>query len=809
MSDLDDEDMKDGTAALAEADTTVRLEHAPDVATGQWYWIKGVKKDDVDGDGKGNWLGCVVKIGSNYVKAESPHGGTARIHFSKWYAATSREMHPERVIGAKVNHFRAESERLMVAVKEVTALIGMAPSQQDPSTTALATITSQHDPVLYKKALIKAKDKTLPELFQELEATHKSMAVWMKAQTIPLKAEVAAMQKIVEGIDDRIFSVSIYAGLAEEVEQIREGDPAAPAEKLHVMQRMVFMDEESLLGYEHGGMDFDTVKDFDRWLAKPPNANRLLPFPRCLVAVQVRRKEKHRETDGTLASVWVKVQMAKADKKTFLYLRNGERLYRLDCDLDFDLMIFPNRSEFLTGEPVMVYTGHPGGGAPQMERDDDGNRRVARLQTMPRVTWEAKKAEEEAREAEEAAWAKANPREPWEAAENRRRYEAKLQERLAERAAQRAAGKRGFKNSASRHQRWRGKDRRDQVSSWDWQNANPHHDRNGFDYDRWQPFDDSYLYYDECMQTIKRRVDYYNRVSVLIQGLFDRSEVFHPHPPVHLWTPAGFEAAVKLVYDGEMTLYAGEAPDLESYLAANRNLITTTSVLFDPDDVWARHEADKDAERSRSPYRSRHHRPPGNPGPGQLARPARVSAKARTATFTWFRERQRDGSWRTRKRAGDRLATKITIPFDKLFNVSAYKPGDYLPFFQDPRTREQYLRWADMFLTAEEWHAKNAKLKVQDPGAAPPKPKPAKTTVCHWMKRTKEDWTMERGFCGKPRGWATSDLDSVTCKECLAKAKAAGHTTPEPATHAHEEVDESVDDDDDDGDDEGEDTDDE
>lgn len=760
-------DPKEAFLAAPERETVQsRVEAEPEIELGQWWWIQGTPDEDEPGD-DGKWLACVVKIGSNYAEVESPHGGSARILFANWYATATRELNPERVLRGKVTEQRAESERIMGRIKEVTQLIGMAPAQQDQSSTALASLSATSDIATYRTDLIKAKEDTLPALFKELEETHKELAVWMKASSLPLKAEVSAMKEAVSGIDDRIFSLTLYAGLTEEVERIRDGKPAAPTERLRVMQRMCFMDEECLIGYEHGGMDFDKVRDFDRWLAKPSNADRILPYARCMVAFQVRRKKKHRESDGTLKTTWININMEKADKRTFLYLRNGERLYRLSTDLDLDLMIFPNRNEFDLSEPVMVYAW---GGSPRMEDDDrDGNRRVARLKTMPVKTWEAQKKLEQERIRASKAWRQANPQEQWEAAELKRRRAERLQERLAERAELKAKGSHGFK--VRRHHR------KITVSDWDWRNADPHH-REVFDFGSWKPFDDTYAYYDECMNTIKARVEYYNRVRLIIQGLFDRSDVFHPHPPVKLWSPAGFEAAVELIYDGEMTLYAGAEPDLDGYLKTNRDQIDYASVLVDPDRVWAEIEEEKEKEREGA--RTRGHYSPGfrthNPGPGKIATPARVSRGARTVTFSWYRERQKDGPWGSGKRAGQKVETKITISFDELFDLAAYKPGDYLAFFADPRTRENYLEWADLFLTAEEYHKGNKKVRVQKPLAEPPAQKKRSEVRYCWMKRTKEDWTMENGYCGSKKLNATSSLEDVNCPKCLAKAKANGFT---------------------------------
>jgi len=56
-------------------------------------------------------------------------------------------------------------------------------------------------------------------------------------------------------------------------------------------------------------------------------------------------------------------------------------------------------------------------------------------------------------------------------------------------------------------------------------------------------------------------------------------------------------------------------------------------------------------------------------------------------------------------RAGESIRTTLTVPQNRLFNISAYQPGDFKQFYRDPRTRGDYLRWAHMLLTAEDYHA--------------------------------------------------------------------------------------------------------
>ena len=63
----------------------------------------------------------------------------------------------------------------------------------------------------------------------------------------------------------------------------------------------------------------------------------------------------------------------------------------------------------------------------------------------------------------------------------------------------------------------------------------------------------------------------------------------------------------------------------------------------------------------------------------------------------------------------DDIQAKITVPLEKLFNVSAYVPGDFKMFFNDPRTRRNYLKWAPLLIAAEEFHAGSEKAQAQRP----------------------------------------------------------------------------------------------
>jgi len=630
------------------------IESAGDVEVGQWYWVKSSDEEDSD------WLGCIVQVGSNYVELHSPHSAHSgytytRVHIDNFFSELRHEPKAQEVIENNIAHYRNLVQRLIGEVKSITAKLGVSPhiALPDPPSNenyALAVLSSQNSVKDYESALILAKDKQLPDLFEEIKEANEDLAKWMAASSLPLQASIDGMKDMIGKIEDRVFNVSLYAGLTEQVVLCHDGEPAAFTEKLHVMQRRHYMDEECLLDYRNGGMDFQSIDQFDEWISEPVNRDRIMPFPRCLVAMRVRRQDKEREFDGTLLSAYINIRLGSLDKLTFLYIRNGEQIYRLNCDLKFGEMIFPDRASFNPHDEKMVKMF--ASRVDEIITKGDYDQRVKEYNSMKQKYKQ---------------WRKDNPKKTWD------------------------------------------------KSKGDWDFANPYRDVElgfGFNPGDWQPFSPNNVYYDEVSKVLSDEMKKYNRIALIIQGLFDRSPVLHPHPPVRTWTPEGFDAAVKLIYDGDSSvLYGGDKPDFQAYRQKCNESINIDSVLVGQELYWMQKEAEKENERQSRDWRVKHKiyhktlKPYGNPGPGYLAKMLRWNKRAKQAIFRWERERTRYSYGKD-----DNIPCTLTVPVDCLLNISAYRTGDYKQFFLDPRTRAEYLQWAPMLLAAEEYHAGNKKV---------------------------------------------------------------------------------------------------
>lgn len=617
---------------------------------GQWYWTKNSKDGDL--------LMCVMEMGSNYAELREPEtrGGyrLTRVHRDEFADELTFEPNAAAKIAEMVERYQTQLANNMAEIQSLTESLGIAQqlshqSQGDSEGKSLALLNSQLDVSAFKNSLILAKKETLPALFKKNEEISEELARWLGASSMPMKAKLGPMKQSVEKIEDRLFNIQLYSGMLETVFTLSEGQPAARDEKLRIMQRRLYMDEECLLDYASGGMEFDGIGAFDKWLAKPVNRDRILPFQRCMVSMQVRRNVKERS--GVGLSAFIQIREAHADKFTYLIVRNGDQLYRVCTDIDFGEMMFPDRAVFDPSEPMMMKLFA---------------RRLDRM--MTKREFDSRVKESKQRQANSEQWKLDNPREEWERANPKE----------------------------------------------DWHYANPYRGE-GFSTHDWHPFDDTSVYFDEGMKKIQGEIKEYNRIALVVQGLFDRTTTLVPHNPVQMWRPASFSGAVELIYDSSMVLHYGEAPDIQAYINTCNAKTTAESVMFGQELVWLEKEAEKENRRIDNDWRTsyeqkRHHTKFahfGDHGPGRIAKMSAWKPRSKVASFTWMRERRQYNH-------GDNfIRAQVTAPLDRLFNVSAYTPGDFKRFFADPRTREQYLEWAPMLLSAEDFYS--GKLKVQEP----------------------------------------------------------------------------------------------
>lgn len=617
-----------------------------EIEVGQWYWVTSENSKGKNYE----WLGCIVHIGSNYVQIQGIEREYmsctyVRVHLDQFEQCCRPETNVQDIIQLEIEKNRIQVENLMNKIRQITAGLAITPKAQlqDGGETQALAVRGNSQPVdEYKKDLVKAKDKLLPKIFEQIKHANERMAGWMKAPLIPLKAQAESLTGVTKLIENRIFNVEIYAGLIEEIVCIQEGIPASIEEPIHIFQRRAYMDEECLARYETGGMEFKDIEDFDQWIVKPENLFRLLPHPRCILAFRVRRNEKDR--DLVNLSDFIRFEgLQRLDKRTFLYMRNGEQVFRLQTGIEFGNQLFPD-----------------------FDQSNIEGKIYAKMFTIS--------VDKVISEAEYLGLKEDYQRKRNELASKIR--ELRRQGKSKDHWPLKARGVFGIRDESQ-------------------------------EYELYSP--DS-VYYDDITKFLQQQIDEHNRLVLVLQGLLDRSEVFHPHPPYQLWNIDGFNTALRLVYDDSRGLTTGKAIDFEEYRAQLNKSLKKDSVTVGQQLFWLKAEAEKENRRldndwrNRGDYRHKTFQPYNDPGPGVIAKISKFSKKG--CTFEWKRGRKNWNRWGN----NSDINRRITVPSEELLNISTYTPGDFHLFFDDARTRADYLRWAPLLLEAEEFYAGNRKV---------------------------------------------------------------------------------------------------
>lgn len=320
---------------------------------GDWYWVTG------GGENEEPWrrLLCVIHIASNHVLFDAENQPAERIRFRDLLARTTLEPNWKDFIQQRIaenqKQLQCELERLALTYTQA----GMTEDGGEPT---LLPSTTRREPTAAKAALVELRDTLMPEITQSVRDITERIAYEMKNLTLPMRAQFDRMRSRMEEVDGRVFALELYAGLAERTKQIADGQPAAKDEPISVRQMLLYMDEETLFDLDLGGMDWRKLDEFDEWIAKPMNRDRILPEQRGIVALRVRREAKNYPLPSSLGGFIALIDDMQRNMKTYLLLRNGERLYRLASDVDFAPRLIPLRSEF--AKPFVKVTRHGWGG---------------------------------------------------------------------------------------------------------------------------------------------------------------------------------------------------------------------------------------------------------------------------------------------------------------------------------------------------------------------------------------------------------------------------------------------------------------
>lgn len=142
----------------------------------------------------------------------------------------------------------------------------------------------------------------------DLETRRKAMEAEFAAQRAALEAQLAPLRAEMAKMAETMWTVDLYLGRDEQLEQVRSGEPTPADVPITVRQRVLSADEESLVLVDKGGVDARSMDAFLVWIAADEaNMVRVVPDERCVAAVVPSRQ------DRSYGDPYVSAMMAEAN----------------------------------------------------------------------------------------------------------------------------------------------------------------------------------------------------------------------------------------------------------------------------------------------------------------------------------------------------------------------------------------------------------------------------------------------------------------------------------------------------------------
>lgn len=219
------------------------------------------------------------------------------------------------------------------------------PTTETPSSdvsTALSTIGGRNPETL--KHSLKEVKTNVAKVKSSIKKRQESLKLFIREQEIIMREKAAALSKQIKKAEGAIDVINSYLGTGEEIVRLKKGKPAPAEEPITLRQLVLYMDEETAAAEnfaEQGGIDFENVREFDKWIKKKDNLAQCLPEKKGIVAFKIRRSRKNYNTDP-----WSQNARDEANKTLYVLIRNGTNLYRIYTNLCLGGTLFPKQNEW-------------------------------------------------------------------------------------------------------------------------------------------------------------------------------------------------------------------------------------------------------------------------------------------------------------------------------------------------------------------------------------------------------------------------------------------------------------------------------
>lgn len=276
-----------------------------------------------------------VNLYFDYYKDPSEYKRNYKVELSSFL----NYHHIHKIEGNSEEQFDQDSEMLADGLITIDQLIKQNfPDQENTPGTGL---------MIMDKTVLEDKKRQLIKQQQFAMARVEAAKSLLEHRKDQMMAMANKMRKFIKKLNRLIYSIELYMGINEELNQFGIGTPAPAEDPICFRQRLLFMDVE--IGDpcdDLKGIDFNNIEKFDEWLMKyntywgKLNYELLIPESKCVVIFKVREKNKEYTSNP-----WVNFKMNTENNYTYILIRNGENIYRVYADITMGAKLFPDQEE--------------------------------------------------------------------------------------------------------------------------------------------------------------------------------------------------------------------------------------------------------------------------------------------------------------------------------------------------------------------------------------------------------------------------------------------------------------------------------
>ena len=237
-----------------------------------------------------------------------------------------------RIAAIQTRTADAQSELTLIATQS-TALPGifLSSDQESDSRTSRTDLaaTAAKDIQSSVKAITVASEiiKVNAEIIGKQTAR---MSLYYAEQAQAAMASLKPAMMVVGRLQERVATLGLYAGKDVKAALMVDGLCAPAEEKLTLLQRRLYLDEELLIHLDSGGADYRDIGSLASALSSDPGlVERIFSAPRCVVVMSSRRNAKERilEPNATVGAIMKQIAEEQADQRSFLLVRDGGKIW--------------------------------------------------------------------------------------------------------------------------------------------------------------------------------------------------------------------------------------------------------------------------------------------------------------------------------------------------------------------------------------------------------------------------------------------------------------------------------------------------